>query len=87
MFNKFLAILFLSLWSFSVMASSVNINKADAETISKTLAGIGQSKAEAIVEYREQHGEFKSVQDLAKVKGIGLKTIERNQDKIVLKDS
>lgn len=62
----------------------VNINTADAATIDAGLVNIGRSKAEAIVAYRKQHGAFKSAEQLAQVKGIGLKTVEKNRDRIAL---
>lgn len=65
-------------------AGSVNINTADAQTIASSLTGIGQAKAEAIVEYREANGPFRSVEDLLQVKGIGEKTLESNRDRIRL---
>lgn len=58
-------------------AGPVNVNTADAKTLARELSGIGLSKAEAIVAHREKHGPFKSADDLAKVKGIGAKTVER----------
>lgn len=61
----------------------VNINTADAATIDAGLLNIGRSKAEAIVAYRKEHGAFHSAEQLAQVKGIGLKTIEKNRDRIV----
>ena len=72
--------------SFSSLlyAAQVNINKADAETLSSELSGVGQSKAEAIVSYREQHGPYKSVEELTNVKGIGTATIDKNRSKIIL---
>lgn len=60
-------------------AGPVDINKADAKTIAKELNGIGLSRAQAIVEYREKNGAFKSVDELRKVKGIGAKTLEQNR--------
>ena len=63
-------------------AGPVDINRADAATISKELNGIGPSKAKAIVEYREKNGGFKTADDLSKVKGIGAKMIERNRANI-----
>jgi competence protein ComEA len=63
-------------------ATPVNVNKADAATIAKSLDGIGQSKAQAIVAWRSAHGPFKRVEDLAQVKGIGKGTLERNRDAI-----
>lgn len=53
-----------------LLLAAVNINTATADEL-KTLPGIGPSKAAAIVEYRTQNGNFKSVDDLKNVKGIG----------------
>lgn len=64
-------------------AARVNINTADAATIDAGLLNIGRSKAEAIVAYRKAHGAFHSPEQLAQVKGIGLKTVEKNRDRIV----
>ncbi len=60
----------------------VNVNSADAATLAASLDGVGPAKAAAIVEYREANGAFKSADELAMVKGIGLATIERNRDYI-----
>ena len=65
----------LPLWTF---AGPVDINTADAETISSELNGIGLAKAKAIVEYREKYGPFKNPEDLSLVKGIGDRTVEIN---------
>ena len=65
-------------------AGPVDINTADAETISAELKGIGLSKARAIVEYRKKHGPFKSADDLSLVKGIGERTVEINRDDILV---
>lgn len=65
--------------------AAVNVNKADAEQIAEELKGIGISKATAIVAYREQNGPFKTVEQLTEVKGIGLKTVEKNRSEILLK--
>lgn len=68
------------------VAATVNINEADAASLA-TLNGVGPKKAEAIVAYRNQHGKFKSVEDLTAVKGIGSKFLarlqKRNPGKIV----
>ena len=69
----------LCLLPLGVLAGPVNVNTADAETISAELKGIGLSKAEAIVEYREKHGPFRSADDLSLVKGIGERTVELNR--------
>ncbi len=65
-------------------ADSVDINTADAQTIDRVLVNIGPSKAQAIVAHREANGPYKSLEQLAKVKGIGLKTVEKNRDRIQL---
>ena len=67
---------------FSVSAGPVDINTADAATISAELKGVGLSKARAIVEYRKKHGPFKTPDDLSLVKGIGDRTVELNRDDI-----
>jgi len=67
------------LWAF---AGPVDINTADAETISTELNGVGLAKAKAIVEYREKYGPFKNPADLSLVKGIGERTVEINRENI-----
>ncbi|MDQ1118526.1 MULTISPECIES: ComEA family DNA-binding protein [Pseudoxanthomonas] len=62
--------------------SRVNINTADAAALDATLLNVGASKAQAIVDYRKANGPFKSAEELAMVKGIGLKTVEKNRDRI-----
>ena len=64
------------------LAGPVNVNTADAETISAELKGVGLSKARAIVEYRKKHGPFKTADDLSLVKGIGERTVEINRSDI-----
>jgi competence protein ComEA len=54
----------------------ININEADIETLSE-LPGIGPKKAKTIFDFREQIGEFKSLIELTKVKGIGKKTLAK----------
>jgi competence protein ComEA len=69
--------------SFSAFAGEpININTADAAAIAASLNGIGESKARAIVDYREKHGPFKSADELVNVKGVGLKTVEKNRELI-----
>lgn len=62
--------------------ATVNLNSADAATLQRELTGIGESKAKAIVAYREEHGNFASVDELLEVKGIGQSTLEKNRDKL-----
>lgn len=73
--------------STAALAGSVNINTADAETISTELNGIGLSKAKAIVEYRQKHGPFRSADDLSLVKGIGERTVDKNRADIQVSTS
>lgn len=63
---------------------TVNINTADAATLA-SLNGIGESKAEAIIVYREANGPFESVEQLSQVKGIGSRTIEKNAAQMAVK--
>jgi competence protein ComEA len=64
------------------LAGPVDVNTADAETISTELKGVGLSKAKAIVDYRKKHGPFRSADDLSLVKGIGERTVELNRSNI-----
>jgi competence protein ComEA len=85
--NKITALLItLALALPAFAATPVNVNKADATTLAKSLDGIGHAKAEAIVAWREEHGPFKNVDELGQVKGIGAATLERNRDAILLSD-
>jgi competence protein ComEA len=65
-----------------VGAAPVNVNTANAEEIATALYGIGPYKAEAIVRYRQEHGKFKSVQALKRVRGIGQGILDGNLDDI-----
>jgi len=76
--------LFVALASLAVQADPVDINTANAMVISKTLKGIGLKKAQAIVAYREKNGKFKTVEDLAKVQGIGKKTVALNKANLTI---
>ena len=80
--RRSIQVLIASLAPMLAWAGPVDINKADAATIAKELQGIGLSKAQAIVAYREKNGAFKNADELSKVKGIGAKTLERNRANI-----
>lgn len=67
-------------------AGPVNVNTADAETISEELKGVGLAKAKAIVEYRELHGPFRNADELSLVSGIGERTVEINRADIRVSD-
>lgn len=77
-------LLSLALTGTAMAAETVNVNTADAATLDRVLVNIGPSKAEAIVAYRKTNGPFRSTDQLAQVPGIGLKTVEKNKDRIVL---
>lgn len=74
-----------SIWAWAMQP--VNVNTANAEEISEALKGIGISKAEAIVSYRNEHGEFKHIDELVNVKGIGVRTVDINREYILLDNS
>jgi competence protein ComEA len=80
-------VMLLSLFAVNAIAAPVNVNTADAKTISEALSGIGQKKAEAIVKYRTEKGLFKTAEDLTNVAGIGEKTVEKNRNDILLSDA
>lgn len=61
----------------------VNINTATVEEL-KTLKGIGEKKAEAIIEYRKQNGSFKNKEELMKVRGIGKKLYEAFEERVIV---
>ncbi len=75
-------VLLLLAWSFNAQAV-VNINTATAEQL-ESLNGIGPAKAEAIVEYRKKNGNFKSVDDLNNVPGIGDKTMAKLRPELTI---
>ncbi|MFT4995315.1 MAG: competence protein ComEA [Paraglaciecola sp.] len=61
----------------------INLNTATADQL-EALPGVGKHKAAAIIEYRQKNGKFKSVQDLAEVKGIGSKMLEKLNGQVVV---
>lgn len=69
---------FLAL-SAVAQAAPIDVNTADAKALASAMSGVGLKRAQTIVDYRVKHGPFKSVDDLAKVKGVGKATIEKNR--------
>lgn len=63
------------------------VNTADAETLAAGIKWVGPVKAEAIIEYREQHGPFQFVDELTLVEGIGEKTVDANRDILTVGDN
>lgn len=61
----------------------ININLAEADLIAESLEGIGTVRAEAIIRYREENGEFRSLDELGEVRGVGEQTLMRNSERIV----
>ena len=77
-----------SMLTFAAWAAEpVNVNTASADEIAESLNGIGLSKAELIVKYRETNGSFTHVDELVNVKGVGLRTVDKNRDMILLGDA
>lgn len=83
---KTIAIIVASCSLISI-ASALNINTADAPTISAELKGIGITKAEAIVNFRTEHGPFNEADDLIAVPGIGPKIVEVIRAHITFEDT
>ncbi len=83
MFKSFVFAMLLALALPLAAAEPVDINSADASTIAENLNGIGLTRAEAIVAYREAHGPFQDADELVNVKGIGLATVNKNRELIM----
>jgi len=64
--------------------SRINLNTANAETLRRELAGIGEAKAQAIIAHREANGAFSSVDEMLEVNGIGKALLDRNLDKLTI---
>ena len=73
--------------SMAWAAEPVNVNTASAEEIAESLNGVGLNKAVLIVEYRAVNGPFSHADELVNVKGIGVRTIDKNKDMILLQGS
>jgi competence protein ComEA len=82
----FTTMLLVIVAGWAIAAGQVNINTADVQTLSTELKGVGEKKAQAIIDYRKEHGPFKSITDLSSVKGIGDKLLEDNAGRITIGD-
>lgn len=78
--NSLLLTLLLTLPIIGFSAEAININTADKEALMSVIKGVGEKKAEAIIQYREENGDYKSVDDLANVKGIGQTMIDKHRE-------
>ena len=70
-----------------LFAETVNINTADKEVLMTSIKGVGETRADAIIAYREQNGAFKSVDELAEVRGVGPSIVEKNMDNLSVTDN
>lgn len=57
----------------------IHLNQASALELQQKMVGIGEKKAQAIVQYRQQHGKFSNIDELKNIKGIGAKLLEKNR--------
>ncbi|MDI9819675.1 MULTISPECIES: helix-hairpin-helix domain-containing protein [unclassified Legionella] len=93
--SLFAAILSLSIASLPLQASThpdnsstvkpvskIDLNQATVEILSKSIKGIGKKRAQAIVKYREEHGNFKSLEELSQVKGLGKQFVKSHQEQL-----
>lgn len=80
--RSYIQALVASLLPVAAMAGPVNVNSADAATLARELDGIGPVKAQAIVDYRQKNGAFRSAEDLLKVDGIGQRVLDQNRGNI-----
>jgi competence protein ComEA len=74
--------LIASLLPAAAWAGPVNVNTADAPTLERELDGVGPVKAQAIVEFRQKNGPYRSAEDLLKVQGIGERVLEQNRSNL-----
>ncbi|MCW8919270.1 MAG: helix-hairpin-helix domain-containing protein [Gammaproteobacteria bacterium] len=72
--------------SHFAVAEVVNINTADAQTLAANIIGVGEKRALAIIAFRDEHGPFKSVDELTQVKGIALKLVDKNRENLAITD-
>ena len=81
-FRAFIFTLIIAFANTAFAESAIDVNSASASEIAEAMTGIGLKRAEAIVEFREKNGRFRSLDDLVLVKGIGASTLEKNRDRI-----
>lgn len=80
--NSIVLTLLLALPIIGFSADAININTADKETLMSVIKGVGDKKAEAIIAYRKENGDFKSVDELTNVKGIGQGTVDKHREQL-----
>jgi len=75
---------FCLLFASLALAEPLDLNTASVEQLASTLDGVGESKAQAIVAWRETHGPFQRVEELLEVKGIGENTLQKNRGRMAV---
>jgi competence protein ComEA len=63
-------------------SNKINLNKADLSSLIGSFKGIGKKRAQAIITYREQHKGFKSIEELAEVKGLGQRFVRIHREEL-----
>lgn len=84
--RKIILVLLLASPAALLAADTININTADKATLT-SIKGVGEKRAEAIIEYRNEYGPFESVDELASVRGVGQSTVDTNRDILSVSDS
>lgn len=84
--KKCFLVLFLMLPVVLYAGGAVNINTASKETL-MTIKGVGEHRAEAIIQYRKKNGPFTNIDQLADIRGISQSLIDANRDTLVVKDN
>jgi len=69
--------------SVNTPGDKISLNQASLQQL-QMLNGVGEKKAQAIMEYRQKNGGFKSVDELMNIKGIGPKLLEKNKARLML---
>lgn len=67
----------------AAVEQTIDVNRASVEELAE-LHNIGIKKAQEIVKYRQEHGDFQHIDELAKVKGIGIATIDKNRGRLLV---
>jgi competence protein ComEA len=81
MFKTILRSIVLVLFLFISAFAAINLNTADKAAL-ESISGIGPAKAEAIIKYRDEHGSFKTVDELLNIKGIGPKMLDNIKEQV-----
>ncbi|PKF32215.1 ComEA family DNA-binding protein [Acinetobacter proteolyticus] len=69
--------------SVNIQGDKISLNQANLQQL-QSLSGVGEKKAQAIMEYRQKNGTFKSVDELLNIKGIGPKLLDKNRARLML---